>query len=96
MSSHRYAPEFKDEAVRQIVDRGYSVTEVSQRLGVSSHSLYKWVKDSSEVTSMPSSPRPAYCRVISSPIPRFAPVINTVAMISPLQIPKSDPQDTSD
>jgi transposase len=44
MSSHRYTPEFKDEAVRQIVDRGYSVTEVSQRLGVSSHSLYKWVK----------------------------------------------------
>jgi transposase len=44
MSSQRYSPEFKDEAVRQIVDRGYSVTEVSQRLGVSVHSLYKWVK----------------------------------------------------
>lgn len=44
MSSQRYTPEFKDEAVRQIVDRGYSVTEVSERLGVSSHSLYKWVK----------------------------------------------------
>ena len=44
MSSQRYSPEFKDEAVRQIVDRGYSVTEVSQRLGVSAHSLYKWVK----------------------------------------------------
>jgi hypothetical protein len=25
MSSHRYTPEFKDEAVRQVVDRGYSV-----------------------------------------------------------------------
>ena len=44
MSSQRYSPEFKDEAIRQIVDRGYSVTEVSQRLGVSAHSLYKWVK----------------------------------------------------
>ena len=44
MSSQRYSPEFKDEAVRQIVERGYSVTEVSERLGVSSHSLYKWVK----------------------------------------------------
>ena len=44
MSNQRYSPEFKDEAVRQIVDRGYSVTEVSQRLGVSPHSLYKWVK----------------------------------------------------
>lgn len=43
MSSQRYSPEFKDEAVRQVIDRGYSVAEVSERLGVSSHSLYKWV-----------------------------------------------------
>ena len=44
MSSQRYSPEFKDEAVRQIVERGYSVADVSERLGVSAHSLYKWVK----------------------------------------------------
>ena len=44
MSNQRYTPEFKDEAVRQIVDRGYSVTEVAERLGVSAHSLHKWVK----------------------------------------------------
>ncbi len=44
MSSQRFSPEFKDEAVRQIVDRGYSVADVSERLGVSAHSLYKWVK----------------------------------------------------
>ena len=44
MSNQRYAPEFKDEAVRQVVERGYSVAEVSERLGVSAHSLYKWVK----------------------------------------------------
>jgi transposase len=44
MSTQRYSPEFKEEAVRQIVDRGYAVTEVSERLGVSAHSLYKWVK----------------------------------------------------
>lgn len=44
MSIQRFPPEFKDEAVRQVVERGYSVAEVSQRLGVSSHSLYKWVK----------------------------------------------------
>lgn len=43
MSSPRFTPEFKDEAVRQIFDRGYSVAEVSERLGVSGHSLYKWV-----------------------------------------------------
>lgn len=44
MSSQRYTPEFKDEAVRQVVDRGHSVAEVAERLGVSSHSLYNWIK----------------------------------------------------
>ena len=44
MSSQCYPPEFKDEAVRQVLERGYTVAEVSQRLGVSAHSLYKWVK----------------------------------------------------
>ena len=42
MSTQRFTPEFKEEAVRQIVDRRYSVAEVSSRLGVSSHSLYQW------------------------------------------------------
>ncbi len=44
MSQQRYTPEFKDEAVRQVTDKGHSVQEVAARLGVSSHSLYKWVK----------------------------------------------------
>ncbi|WP_408598053.1 IS3 family transposase [Limnohabitans sp.] len=43
MSPPRFTPEFKDEAVRQITERGYSVADVSARLGVSAHSLYKWV-----------------------------------------------------
>lgn len=43
MNNPRYSPEFKDEAVRQVIERGYSVPEVAQRLGVSAHSLYKWV-----------------------------------------------------
>ena len=44
MSNQRYSPEFKDEAVRQVLERGYSVSEVATRLGVSTHSLHKWVK----------------------------------------------------
>ena len=44
MSNQRYTPEFKDEAVRQVLERGYSVAEVSERLGMSAHSLHKWVK----------------------------------------------------
>ena len=44
MGNPRYTPEFKEEAVRMIVDRGYSVADVAERLGVSAHSLYKWVR----------------------------------------------------
>ncbi len=44
MSTQRFTPEFKAEAVQQIIDRKYSVAEVSARLGVSAHILYKWVK----------------------------------------------------
>jgi transposase len=41
MSNQRYTPEFKDEAVRQVLEKGHSVPEVAERLGVSTHSLYK-------------------------------------------------------
>lgn len=44
MSNQRYSPEFKDEAVRQVLGRGYPVAELSERLGVSAHSIHKWVK----------------------------------------------------
>lgn len=44
MSSQRFTSEFKQEAVRQVTERGYSVAEVAARVGVSTHSLYKWVK----------------------------------------------------
>jgi transposase len=44
MGTPRFTPEFKEEAVRQITERGYSVPEVSDRLGVSAHSLYKWLR----------------------------------------------------
>ncbi len=44
MSTQRFTPEFKAEAVRQVIERGYSVAQTAERLGVSPHSLYKWVK----------------------------------------------------
>ena len=42
MSKGRFAEEFKQEAVRQVVERGYNVSDVAKRLGVSVQSLYKW------------------------------------------------------
>lgn len=44
MGKPRFSEDFKRDAVHQIVERGYPVAEVSQRLGVSTHSLYAWVK----------------------------------------------------
>lgn len=38
----RYTEEFKREAVKQIVERGYSVAEVAERLGVCTKTLYQW------------------------------------------------------
>ncbi|MCH4465711.1 IS3 family transposase, partial [Staphylococcus haemolyticus] len=36
--------EFKIEAVKQVVDRGYSVASVATRLDITTHSLYSWIK----------------------------------------------------
>jgi transposase len=44
MSSKRYTDEFKTEAIKQVTERGYSVRDVSERLGVTTHSLYAWLK----------------------------------------------------
>ena len=44
----RYTDEFKQEAVNQVVIHGYSVLDVSQRLGVSTKSLYDWQKKFSQ------------------------------------------------
>ena len=44
MSGQRYTDEFKIEAVRQITERGHSVPDVAKRIGVTTSSLYKWIK----------------------------------------------------
>lgn len=44
MGTSIYSDEFKCDAVQQMRVRGYPVREVSRRLGVSSRSLYQWMK----------------------------------------------------
>ena len=44
MRGKRYTEEFKIEAIKQVTERGYSVAEVAGRLGVTTHSLYEWIK----------------------------------------------------
>lgn len=44
-SGKRYPEEFKIEAVKQVVDRGYSVASVATRLDITTHSLYARIKN---------------------------------------------------
>ncbi len=44
MGKPKFSEDFKQDAVHQVVVRGYPVREVSGRLGVSTHSLYAWMK----------------------------------------------------
>ncbi|MEE9427992.1 MAG: transposase, partial [Paracoccaceae bacterium] len=42
MTRPHFTDDFKIDAIKQITERGYSVADVSKRLGVSTHSLYAW------------------------------------------------------
>ena len=42
MGKPNFSEDFKPDAMHQISVRRYAVREVSQRLGVSTYSLYKW------------------------------------------------------
>ena len=39
----RYTDEFKRDAIAQVTERGYSVKEVSERLGICTKSIYDWI-----------------------------------------------------
>ena len=68
MTSKQYTDEFKAEAVKQVTERGFAVAEVAMRLGVSSHSLYQWLREAksaalagaSEGAMLPSRVLPRY------------------------------------
>ena len=44
MSGKRYPEEFKIEAVKQVTERGYKISEVADRLGITTKSLHDWIK----------------------------------------------------
>lgn len=44
ISSKCYPEKFRIEAVKQVVDRGHSVSSVATRLDITTHSLYAWIK----------------------------------------------------
>ena len=44
MGKSNFTEDFKRDAVLQITERGYPVSDVAARLGISKHSLYEWRK----------------------------------------------------
>ena len=44
MGKGNFTEDFRLDAIKQIIERRHSVADVSKRLGVSTHSLYGWMK----------------------------------------------------
>ncbi|MFT6387941.1 MAG: transposase [Cellvibrionaceae bacterium] len=44
MSEKRIPEEFKIEAVKQLVDRGYKLSEVTDRFGVITKIMHNWIE----------------------------------------------------
>ena len=44
MQRAKYTAEFKEEAIRQVLDRDHSVIDVAKRLGLGDGLLYTWFK----------------------------------------------------
>ena len=70
MSRIRFIDEFKRDAVAQVVDRGYAVSEVAERLGVCTTSLYTLYiggRNSLSPLQKPSEPPRARGRGVPQP-----------------------------
>ena len=42
-SNRQYTDEFRSEAVKQVIERGFTVIDVASRIGIPKHTLYEWV-----------------------------------------------------
>lgn len=44
-SRPKFSDEFKQDAVRQVTERGYTVKDVAERLGIGNSTLQRWKKE---------------------------------------------------
>ncbi|AXY32294.1 IS3 family transposase [Yersinia pseudotuberculosis] len=51
MSGKRYSEEFKEDAVRQVIADKLSVPATAAKLGITTHSLYSWIKKAGKGSS---------------------------------------------
>ena len=70
MGKGNFSDDFKRDAVVQINERGYPVTEVSQRLGVSPYSLYAWKKKFSKSSASGDDHKDAEIRRLKTELAR--------------------------
>ena len=58
MSSNRqYTDEFRSEAVKQVLERGFTVVDVAARIGIPKHTLYDWCRRRKRPAGRPQVPR---------------------------------------
>ena len=55
MNRRKYTPEYKIEAVKQVIERGHRIGEAAMRLGISEKSLSRWVKQARQSGLRPSA-----------------------------------------
>lgn len=53
-SNRQYTDGFKTEAVKQVVERGFTVVDVATRIGVPRHTLYGWVQSARKTMGSPA------------------------------------------
>ena len=54
-NSKQYTDEFRREAVKQVIERGFTVVEVATRIGLPKHTLYGWVQAARKAASAPDT-----------------------------------------
>jgi transposase len=59
MGVSKYSAEFRDEAIKQVTEKGRPVIEVAKRLGVTSWTLYTWMKVAGAPTPSEKQSKPA-------------------------------------
>ena len=55
MSNRQYTDEFKAAAIKQVIERGFTVVEVATRIDISKHTLYGWVQATKKTMPAPGA-----------------------------------------
>jgi transposase len=59
MGVSKFTAEFKDEAIKQVSEKGRPVSEVAKRLGITPWTLYTWMKAAGVPTPAQQLTKPA-------------------------------------